>query len=132
MLARQHGMPSLFCAKQQPFLLLRQFLGTEPGALPAVDLDALERDMRLTPAAGNPFTSHAAPLQEGRRLAAQGQLVEACLATEAAARVSPCTVSCSQQLWGLNCPVYSTAMAWHSTPPATLSQGICLPEGRCF
>ena len=44
--------------------------------------------MRLTPAVGNPFTSHAAPLQEGRRLAAQGQLAEACLATEAAARVS--------------------------------------------
>ena len=65
-----------------------QFLGTEPGALLAVDLDVLERDMRLTPAVGNPFTSHAAPLQEGRRLAAQGQLAEACLATEAAARVS--------------------------------------------
>ena len=69
-----------------------------------MDLDALERDMRLTPAASNPFTSHAAPLQEGRRLAAQGQLAEACLATEAAARVRPCTVSVAS------------------------SSGLCLPE----
>ena len=72
--------------------------------------------MRLTPSAGNPFTSHAAPLQEGRRLAAQGQLAEACLATEAAARVRPCTASGGQQFRDLSARTSTIILSCQGQP----------------
>ncbi len=43
--------------------------------------------MRLAPASGNPFAAHPAPLQEGRRLLAEGRVGDASLAFEAAAQV---------------------------------------------
>ena len=43
--------------------------------------------MRLAPANGNPFTARPSPLQEGRRLLAEGRVGDASLAFEAAVQV---------------------------------------------
>ena len=44
-------------------------------------------DMRLAPASSNPFAGHPLPMQEGRRLLAEGRVGDASLAFEAAAQV---------------------------------------------
>lgn len=48
---------------------------------------ALAADMRLAPASSNPFAAHPQPLQEGRRLLAEGRVGDASLAFEAAVQV---------------------------------------------
>ncbi len=44
-------------------------------------------DIRLAPASSNPFAAHPQPLQEGRRLLAEGRVGDASLAFEAAVQV---------------------------------------------
>ena len=45
--------------------------------------------MRLAPAISNPFAMHPLPMQEGRRLLAEGRIGDASLAFEAAVLVTP-------------------------------------------
>ena len=56
-------------------------------AIAAASAAALAGAMRLAPASDNPFVTHPLPLQEGRRLLAEGRVGDASLAFEAAAQV---------------------------------------------
>jgi hypothetical protein len=62
--------------------------GTVSRGAAAAAAAALAAEMRLAPANSNPFVAHPLPMQEGRRLLAEGRVGDASLAFEAAVQVA--------------------------------------------